>query len=177
VESVTLKVSEVAFAAAVGVPLIRPVDEFRVSPAGSVPDVSVHVYGAVPPVTANVCEYAVPSWPLGSDNVVIVSVVIVSVKLTLAVCAGEPESVTLKVSEVAFAAAVGVPLIRPVDEFSVSPAGNVPKVSVHVYGVVPPVAVNDCEYDVPTRPLGSDAVVIVSGAVTEAVRLKDCDAD
>ena len=126
-----MNVSAAPFAAAVGVPLSRPVDEFNVKPPGSVPEVSDHVYGMVPPLAANVCEYAVPTWPLDSDNIVIVSVAgaIVSVRLTFAVCAGEPESVTLKVSAVVFAAAVGVPLIWPVDEFSVSPAGSVPDVT------------------------------------------------
>ena len=51
-----MNVSAVAFAAAVGVPLIRPVDAFSVKPPGSVPEVSVHVYGVVPPVAASVCE-------------------------------------------------------------------------------------------------------------------------
>jgi hypothetical protein len=87
-----------------------------------------------PPVAVNVCEYAVPTWPLDSDAVVIVRVAeaIVSVGLTVVVCAGEPESVTLKVSAVALAAAAGVPLISPVEEFNVKPPGNVPDVSVHV---------------------------------------------
>jgi hypothetical protein len=61
VESVTLNVSAVAFAAAVGVPLITPVEEFSVKPLGKVPDVSDHVYGLVPPVADNVCEYGVPA--------------------------------------------------------------------------------------------------------------------
>jgi hypothetical protein len=52
------------------------------------------------------------------------------------------ESVTLKVSATAFAVAVGVPLITPVEEFNASPAGNVPELSAHVYGVAPPLAVN-----------------------------------
>jgi hypothetical protein len=39
----TIKVSTTALAIAVGTPLIRPVEEFRVRPAGSVPDVRVHV--------------------------------------------------------------------------------------------------------------------------------------
>ena len=39
-ESVTVKVSEVALAVAVGVPAIAPVAAFRVRPAGSVPEVN-----------------------------------------------------------------------------------------------------------------------------------------
>ena len=41
---------------AVGVPVIAPVLAFNVSPDGSVPVVTVHVKGAVPPVVAKVCE-------------------------------------------------------------------------------------------------------------------------
>jgi len=55
-ESVTLKVKGVAATAAVGVPLIVPVDAFRDSPAGSTPLESDHVYGALPPVAERVEE-------------------------------------------------------------------------------------------------------------------------
>lgn len=51
----------------------------------------------------------------------------VSVKLTLADCAGEAESVTLKVRGVFVTGAVGVPLIRPPGE-RCSPFGSVPDV-------------------------------------------------
>jgi hypothetical protein len=44
---------------------------------------------------------------------------------------GVLESVTLKVSRVAAAAVVGVPVIAPVDAFNVKPAGNVPEASCH----------------------------------------------
>jgi hypothetical protein len=50
------------------------------------------------------------------------------VKFTATAWAGEPESVTLKVTE-AIVTAVGVPLISPVEAFSVSPIGNPPAVS------------------------------------------------
>lgn len=68
-----------------------------------------------------------------------------SVRATVAVCVGELESVTLNVRGVAFTVVVGVPLTKPVDEFSVRPLGNVPEVSAQVYGVVPPEPVNVCE--------------------------------
>ena len=35
----------------VGVPLIRPVEAFSVSPGGSAPELSANPYGAVPPMT------------------------------------------------------------------------------------------------------------------------------
>jgi hypothetical protein len=47
------------------------------------------------------------------------------------VCAGWPESVSSTVSDVAFTAAVGVPLMMPPAE-SPSPAGSVPDVSDQV---------------------------------------------
>src|SRR5262249_1198568 len=50
-------------------------------------------------------------------------------------------------------AAVAVPLIMPLED-SVRPSGNAPEVRDHVYGVVPPVAVNICEYAAPRLPEG-----------------------
>ena len=94
----------------------------------------------------------------------VVALAAFTVKLNVAdcVCAGLLESVTLNVSEVAVTAAVGVPVIAPVDGFSVSPDGSVPLVSDQLYGVVPPVAPNAAVYELPTCPLGSDVVVIAS---------------
>ena len=56
---------------------------------------------------------------------------IVRVRLTDLLCAGLLESVTINVSAVALAAAVGVPLITPVAAFKVKPAGRVPLVRLH----------------------------------------------
>ena len=157
--------SATAFAVAVGVPLITPVEEFKASPAGSVPEVSVHVYGVAPPVAVKVWEYGVPAWPPGNDVVVIVKAAeaTVSVRLTFDVCAGELESVTLKVSATAFAVVVGVPLITPVEEFNASPVGSVPEVSVHAYGAAPPLAVIVCEYAFPTCPFARKVVEMLTG--------------
>jgi hypothetical protein len=82
--------------------------------------------------------------PFGSDAVVIESgvAVIVRVKLTLAVSAGEPESVALKVRGVAFTRLVGVPPIKPVEAFSDNPLGRAPEVNCQVCAPVPPVAVS-----------------------------------
>jgi len=55
-ESVTLNPSGVALTTAVGVPLIRPDDAFRVRPPGSVPEVNCQVTAPVPPVDASVWE-------------------------------------------------------------------------------------------------------------------------
>jgi hypothetical protein len=57
----------------VGVPVIAPVEAFSDKPAGKVPLVRDHVYGAVPPLAARVALYVMPTWPLGSEVVVITS--------------------------------------------------------------------------------------------------------
>jgi hypothetical protein len=57
---------------------------------------------------------------------------IVSERLADLLCAGLLESVTVNVSAVALAAAVGVPVIAPVVVFSARPAGSVPFVRDHV---------------------------------------------
>jgi hypothetical protein len=51
-ESATWNVSGVVVTVCVGVPVIAPVEAFNVRPAGSVPLVSDHIYGGVPPVAA-----------------------------------------------------------------------------------------------------------------------------
>ena len=62
-------------------------------------------------------------------------------RFALAVLAGLSESVTVAVKlMVPTCGPVGVPVIAPVAAFSVSPAGKLPAVIDHEYGVVPPVA-------------------------------------
>jgi hypothetical protein len=121
-ESVTVTAT-VLVPDAVGVPPIAPVDAFSVRPAGS--PVAVHVYGALPPLATRVAPYAVFTAPLGRDVVVMATAgAIVNVKFLVAVrCVGLVESVTVTAT-VLVPAAVGVPLIAPVDAFSVRPAGN-----------------------------------------------------
>src|SRR5215471_9384983 len=106
----------------------------RFNPAGKVPLVRVQVYGVVPPLAASVALYAMFTSPSGNEVVVIAKVagVIVSVKLTVFVCAGVSESFTCNVSGKLLAAAVGVPLMTPVELFRFSPLGSVPLVSVQV---------------------------------------------
>jgi hypothetical protein len=60
-------------------------------------------------------------------------------------CAGLPESVTLNVTVAPAAAAVGVPLMAPLDVFSVRPLGSAPCVIDHESGPVPPLAVSVAE--------------------------------
>ena len=52
-EQVLVTGSLIHGAAAVGVPEIVPVEVLNVSPAGSVPLLKAHVYGAVPPVAVS----------------------------------------------------------------------------------------------------------------------------
>jgi len=87
----------------------------------------------------------------------------VSVNVAVAVTGGVLLSVTVNPSDTFATVAVGVPLIRPVDAFSIRPLGNIPDVSCHEYGTVPPVAPSVWEYAVLTCPLLSDLVVMVSG--------------
>jgi hypothetical protein len=56
---------------------------------------------------------------------------VVKLKLAFAVCAGEPESVTLNTRSVLFTTVVGVPLTTPVAELKANPLGSVPEESVH----------------------------------------------
>jgi hypothetical protein len=130
------------------------------------------VKGVVPPIVATVCEYAIPTWPLGSDEVVIVNVFgkIVNVSCTAVVCAGTPASVTLKVTRL-LTGFVGVPVICPVAALSVNPTGSRPALTVHRYGGVPPVAASVWEYGAPMTPPGSEAVVTANRAVAVIVKV------
>ena len=96
---------------------MTPEEGSRTKLGGSLPLWIDHKYGLVPPVAASVAEYGTVSIPSGIENVVTANCgpVTVSVTLTEAVCAAEPESVTLNVRG-ATIAAVGVPLISPLDE-------------------------------------------------------------
>ena len=66
--------------------------------------------------------------------------------------------------------ALGVPLNEPLNE-RVSPPGKDPEATDHVYGDVPPSALNVWEYDAPTVPAGSGEPVVIVGAAI-IVRLK-----
>ena len=159
VESVTV-IETVLAPAAVGVPVIAPVDGSMLSPAGR--PVADHVYGVVPPLALTVALYAAPATPPGSDDVVMFSgAMTVSVRFAVAVrWDGLLESVTV-IATVLAPAAVGVPLICPVEALRVNPAGS--PVADHVYGDTPPVAARVAPgYAVFTTPEGSDDVVMVN---------------
>lgn len=61
-----------------------------------------------------------------------------------ALCVGLEESATVAV-KLKVPLAAGVPEIRPVLAARLRPAGRLPEVIDHVYGVVPPVARRDLE--------------------------------
>ena len=131
---------------AVGVPEITPVDEFKDSPAGRDRPLTPHVYGVVPPVACSVAEYAVPTVPPARDEVEMerVGVAAATAMLSDFVAVLLFASVTLTVNE-DVPDAVGVPEIAPVEAFSVSPAGSEPLLTLHEYGVVPPLACSVAE--------------------------------
>ena len=82
-----------------------------------------------------------PTCPLGRLVVPIASAgMMVSVRFAVCVSAGLLESVTLNVTARLLTAAVGVPVIAPVEAFKFAQAGKAPLVTDHVYGAVPPVA-------------------------------------
>ena len=54
----------------VGVPEMMPVPDESDSPAGKLPELTLQLYGAIPPVALTVCEYAVPTCPVGKELVV-----------------------------------------------------------------------------------------------------------
>ena len=85
-----------------------------VSPAGNDPELSDQVYGVVPPMAARDVEYALLTCPPGRDDVVICTAVTAAattmLRLAVAICAGELESVTRTVNE-KVPACVGVPEI------------------------------------------------------------------
>jgi hypothetical protein len=108
---------------AVGVPVTAPVEAFSVRPAGSVPVPTENVYGAVPPVTviapllkATPCIPVVVFEQVTESPATMVNGQVPAATAPLA-------SVTLIVN---VPAAVGVPVMAPVEAFNVSPAGNVP---------------------------------------------------
>jgi hypothetical protein len=68
----------------------------------------------------------------------------VTLRALVAVWTGLPASVTFAV-KFEVPAVVGIPVIAPLVALSVSPAGSPPLAKDHVYGKVPPLAVNGAE--------------------------------
>jgi hypothetical protein len=122
-------------AAPVGVPEITPVLGLIVSPVGSAPTVTAHVYGATPPAAARLWLYEVPRVPPASVEVVTLRVgaVIVMLRLLVTLLAGLSESLTFTVKLlVPTKGPVGVPVIAPEEAFRLNPAGKLPDVNTNV---------------------------------------------
>lgn len=151
----TARTVKVEVPVAVGVPEITPVDVFKVNPAGSDPTEIDQVTGATPPEVCTVAEYDLFIVDDGNDAVAIASTPLtVMLSDFVAVPPSASVAVTVKVD---VPAVVGVPEMVAPD--NVRPAGNVPVVTLHVYGVEPPLAANVCEYAADTSAAARDAVV------------------
>src|SRR5579859_4037098 len=108
--------------AAVGVPAIAPVEVLSVRPAGSVPATTEKVNGAVPPVTviAGLLKATPTSPEFTAEQAREGPATMVNGQVPVAVT--PLASVTLTVN---VPAAVGVPVIAPVEALRVRPAGRV----------------------------------------------------
>jgi hypothetical protein len=72
---------------------------------------------------------------------------------------------------------VGVPDIMPVVVLSERPAGRVPELRLHLYGVTPPEPTSPAPYELPTVPPGNDEVEITTGVgVGEELVTVNCNA-
>jgi hypothetical protein len=125
VASVTRTVNELV-PVCVGVPLIRPEAESRLSPFGSAPLVILQVSGLMPTIELSVREYALPTVAGSRCVVVIVSfpgAITITTGTTEVTGEGLPLSVRAMPTTVV-PVAVGVPEITP-PGLSLSPPGNV----------------------------------------------------
>ncbi len=115
--------------AAAGVPLSSPV-ALSVNPPGRLPPVTLHCGLEPEPVEASCWLYAVPTVPLGSDDVVTVAADPVIVRLSALEMVAPAASFTVTVNELE-PAAEGVPLRAPVASIAM-PAGRLPEETCHV---------------------------------------------
>jgi hypothetical protein len=135
--TLTLKLDEPG---AMGVPLIMP--PAKRNPAGTDPLTIDHVYGGFPPIALMACEYAVPTVPAGSVDVVIFKIGALIVSNSTALADAEALSVTrtVKLDE---PDVTGVPEMTP--PARLNPEGSSPLAKDHIYGAVPPVALSVCK--------------------------------
>jgi hypothetical protein len=111
--------------------LSEPPEEVQVTPDESL----------VVAETCRVCVTVMAARAMEIATVLVPELIVIG-RLALFVCAGLAASVTVKVTGVAAAVAVGVPEMPPVVPFSARPAGRVPLVTAHMSGGVPPLAVS-----------------------------------
>ena len=127
---------------AVGVPVSAPA-ALSVRPAGKDPALTLHAFPPLPPLAANVCEYAVPTVASGSEAVVTVRGGGSTTMLRTLVALLPPLSATRTV-KLEVPTAVGVPVIAP-PALSVRPAGSTPAIRDQVFPPLPPAAESVCE--------------------------------
>jgi hypothetical protein len=135
VESTTLAVKGILLAAAVGVPVMAPVELFRVRPAGRA--LIENVYGEIPPVAVMELVYGDPITPFAGWNCSFRVAAILMLAVTL--IEAPVESVTVPVTDRLLTTPVGVPVMAPVAAFRLRPDGSA--LAENVYGEIPPVAV------------------------------------
>jgi hypothetical protein len=155
-----------------GVPEITPAED-RPSPSGSDPEETRQVWVTpdAPPTDARLCVYGVPRVAPLTVDVVIATVTRI---WSSAVADLLLASVT-RATNVAFLADdVGVPVMAP-DPESESPAGNEPEASDHVYGLVPPLAVNDWLYAESIVAAPRVVVATLTGSPTTICRAEVLD--
>jgi hypothetical protein len=102
-----------------------PVDEARLKPAGSVPDVIAQPYGAVPPDVCSVCEYGLPTVAGVTAETAILRGGTATAMVTVddLLWLGLLESARAKLME-KFPLAVGVPERMPVEGARETPEGS-----------------------------------------------------
>ena len=121
----------------VGVPLITPA-ALRLSPAGNMPDFTLHVRVPFAPVAVSVCEYGELTTPSFKPIVLIArgeTMLMLSARNAVLGVGDESVSVTTKLN---VPTCVGVPEIVPEDESSVRPVGNAPLLTLQLVGEKPP---------------------------------------
>jgi hypothetical protein len=143
-----------------GVPLMTPVLESMLRPAGSPPSDIDHVYGIVPPLAAIGREYGAFAVPPGSEVVVIINGPPMVIERAFESRAWALSSTCIVKFETP--GAVGVPEITPVVLVRVRPAGSEPAGIDQVSGRVPPAATAILEYGTATVPPGNEVEVRVN---------------
>jgi hypothetical protein len=121
----------------VGVPVIAPVEEFSDKPVGREPLETKKVYGGTPPLAVTL---VLTGWLI----VKVLTTAHVSTKGGGITENGQESEVAPLASltcTVKDPVAVGVPVIAPVEEFKLKPAGRVPLATEKVKGPPPPVTV------------------------------------
>lgn len=112
----------------VGVPVIPPLEVFRLKPAGSEP-VMENVYGCVPPPASNAELYGIPIWAWVSGQLRVSGCGAMTggavTMLQLLDALAEPESRAFT-TNVLVPPPAGVPLITPVDALRLKPGGSDP---------------------------------------------------